>query len=56
MAGEVQLAIQFFNKGDRVKLLDQVVPDEEDEEELDNIEERYQARRRLEDAQEVSGC
>ena len=47
--GEVQLACQFFSKGDRVKLLDQVVPEDEDEAELDNLEEQYQARRRRED-------
>jgi hypothetical protein len=54
VAGEVQLAIQFFNKGDRVKLVDQAVPEEQDEEELDRLEESYQARRRLEDAQQVA--
>ena len=54
VAGEVQLAIQLFNKGDGVKLVDQVVPEEQDEEELDRLEESYQARRRLEDAQQVA--
>jgi len=37
--GEVQLAVQLFSKGDRIELLNQAVPDEEEEARMEEQEE-----------------